>query len=128
MIDDLIDTNVFSEIFKNNIPVKQYVEKLAAGIDTTIYVECLQGQKSNAEKQIIKKYLATFPILHFTPEVSERTIALIDAYSNSHGLQLPDAQIAAVCLENDLTLVTYNVKDFQFIAGLTIAVPPFPTI
>jgi len=126
--DFLIDTNVFSEVFKGNVPVKQYVETLAACVDTTVYVECLQGQKSNAEKQRIKKYLATFPILHFTPEVSERTIALIDAYSNSHGLQLPDAQIAAVCLENDLTLVTYNVKDFQFIAGLTIAVPPFPTI
>jgi len=41
---------------------------------------------------------------------------------------LANAQIAAVCFEYDLTLVTYNVKDFQFIAGLTIAVPPFPTI
>lgn len=128
MIDELIDTNVFSEIFKNNLPVKQYVETLAAGVDTTVYVECLQGQKSNAEKQRIKKYLATFPILHFTSEVSERTIKLIDTYSNSYGLQLPDAQIAAVCLENDLPLLTYNVRDFHFIAGLTVAVPPFPTI
>lgn len=110
------------------MPVKKYVENLTAGVDTTIYVECLQGQKSNSEKQTIKKYLANFPILHFTPEVAERTIELIDTYSNSFGLQLPDAQIAAVCLENDLTLITYNIKDFQFIANLTIAVPPFPTI
>ena len=128
MIDKLVDTNVFSEVFKNNLPVKQYVETLPAGVDTTVYVECLQGQKSNAEKQRIKKYLATFPIWHFTPEISERTIVLIDAYSNSHGLQLPDAQIAAACLEFDLTLVTYNVKDFQFIADLKIVAPPFPTI
>ena len=128
MIDDLVDTNVFSEIFKSNLPVKQYIETLAAGVDTTIYVECLQGQKSNSEKQRIKKYLANFPILYFTSEISERTIKLIDVYSNSFGLQLPDAQIAAACLEHDLTLITYNVKDFQFIAGLTIAVPLFPTI
>lgn len=109
MIDDLIDTNVFSQIFKGNLPVKQYVESLTAGVDTTIYVECLQGQKTNAEKQRIKKYLANFPILHFTPTVSNQTISLIDTYSNSHGLQSPDAQIAAVCLIHDLTLVTYNV-------------------
>ncbi len=128
MIDKLVDTNVFSEIFKNNLPVKRFVENLTTGVDTTIYAECLQGQKSNAEKQKIKKYLATFPILHFTREVSERTIKLIDTYSNLFGLQLPDAQIAAVCLENDLTIITYNIKDFQFIANLTVAVPPFPTI
>ena len=128
MIENLIDTNIFSEIFKGNTPVKQYVETLSAGVDTTIYVECLQGQKSNIEKQKIKNYLATFEILHFTPEISERTIALIDIYSNSFGLQLPDAQIAAACLENDLTVITYNVKDFRFIVGLTVAVPPFSTI
>ncbi len=29
-----------------------------------------------------------------------------------------DAIIAATCLENDLTLITYNVKDFRFIKGL----------
>ncbi len=84
--------------------------------------------KSPTEKQRIKKSLANFPILHFPLAISLRTIALIDAYSNSFGLQLPDAQIAAACLENDLSLVTYNARDFQFIAGLKIIVPPFPTI
>jgi hypothetical protein len=101
---------------------------LTAGVDSTIYVECLQGQKSNAEKQRIKKYLANFPILHFNRSVSQRTIQLIDAYSNSFGLQLPDAQIAAACLEHGLTLITYNMKDFQFILGLKITAPPFPTV
>jgi len=31
---------------------------------------------------------------------------------------LPDALIAATALENDLTVVTYNVDDFKFIDGL----------
>lgn len=53
---------------------------------------------------------------------------LIDVYSNTHGLMLADAQITAACLEHDLTLVTYNLKDFQFIAGLKIVAPPFPRI
>jgi len=62
--------------------------------------------------------LSRFQIFYHTPEISKRTISLIDQYSNSHGLLLPDAQIAAVCLENDLTLVTYNVSDFKFIKSL----------
>lgn len=36
---------------------------------------------------------------------------------------LPDSIIAATCLENNLTLITYNVKDFRFIKGLKIQIP-----
>lgn len=49
---------------------------------------------------------------------------LIDAYSNSFGLFLPDALIAATALENDLTIVTYNVNDFKFIQDLKWQKPP----
>ncbi len=123
MIDHLTDTNVFSEIFKGNAGIKKFVERLENSIDTTVYVECLQGSKSKAEKQIIRKYLSHFQIFYHTPDISKRTISLIDQYSNSHGLLLPDAQIAAVCIENDLTLVTYNISDFKFIKGLKYLKP-----
>lgn len=118
MTDHLTDTNVFSEIFKGNRDVKTFVEGFENSIDSTVYVECLQGSKANREKQIIRKYLSHFPIFYHTPSISKQTIALIGQYSNSHGLVLPDAQIAAVCLEYDLTLITYNVADFKFIKGL----------
>ncbi len=34
-----------------------------------------------------------------------------------------DAIIAATCLENNLILITYNVKDFRFVNGLKITQP-----
>ena len=128
LIDFLVDTNVFSEIFKGNFPVKQFVETLSPAIDATVYIENLQGSKSNQEKARIKKYLSKFFVFYQTEEISRRAIGLIEQYSNTHGLQLPDAQIAAVCLENNITLIANNAKDFQFISGLTIAVPLFPNI
>jgi predicted nucleic acid-binding protein len=128
MINHLPDTNVFSQIFRNNFDVQSFVENLNSMICSTVYIECLQGSKSNQEKSKIKKYLETFSIFYQTENISRQAIALIDRYSNTHGLLLGDAQIAATCLEYDLVLITYNVKDFQFIADLTIAVPPFPTI
>ncbi len=124
----LPDTNVFSQIFKSNSDVQTFVENLNPVICSTVYIECLQGSKSNQEKSRIKKYLETFAVFYQTEELSHRAIDLIDQYSNTYGLMLADAQIADVCLENDLTLVTYNVKDFLFIAGLKIITPPFPTI
>ena len=114
----LIDTNVFSKVFGNNLSVKEFIEGLDAVIDATVYIECLQGSKANHEKRVIEKYLHKFPLLPITPTTSAKAIALIRNYSNSHGLLLPDALIAATALENDLVVVTYNVNDFKFIDGL----------
>lgn len=120
----LPDTNVFSKIFGNNLPVKSFVESLDAVIDATIYIECLQGSKSNREERVIEKYLMRFPLLPITPASSIEAIELIRSYSNSHGLMLPDALIAATALEYDLTIVTYNVPNFRFIPGLKWLEPP----
>ncbi len=119
----LIDTNVFFKIFGNNASVKSYVESLDASIDSTVYIECIQGIKSNKEKSIIKTYLDNFPLILTNANISRKTIELIDSYSNSHGLLLPDALIAACAIENDLTLVTYNIGDFKFIKGLKYIEP-----
>ena len=54
----------------------------------------------------------------------EAAIDLIDTYSNSYGLLLADALIAANALENNLTVVTYNLNDFKFIGGLKTLKPP----
>ena len=128
MSNYLPDTNIFSQIFKRNSDVQGFIEILNSVICSTVYIECLQGSKSNQEKNRIKKYLDTFTVFYQTEEIARRAVGLIDRYSNTHGLLLGDAQIAAACLEYDLTLITYNVKDFRFIIGLNIAVPPFPAI
>jgi predicted nucleic acid-binding protein len=85
----------------------------------------LQGSKSNQEKRVVEKYLRKFSLLPITPESSVIAIELIRNYSNSHGLLLPDALIAATALENDLTVLTYNIGDFQFIQDLNCEKPPF---
>ena len=119
----LIDPNVFSEIFKGNRGVSSFVFGLDAYIDTTVYIECLQGSKSNIEKIKIKKLLSAFPLLPINGTVSEIAVSLIDRYSNSHGLLLADALIASSALSANLTVVTYNVDDFHFIENLTCSLP-----
>ncbi len=124
MIGYLPDTNVLSRIFKGDLEVTKFVNNLECAIDATVYIECLQGSKSNQEKRVIEKYLMRFPLLPITPESSARAVDLIRAYSNSHGLLLADALIAATALENDLTILTYNADDFWFIQNLKWQKPP----
>lgn len=123
-MDYLLDTNVLIEILRGNVAVTNLVNSLPTYIDATAYAECLQGMKSNVEKRRTKKFLDSFALIHYTPEVSQRAIDLIEKYSNSHNLLLPDSLVAACAIEYDLILLTYNKKDFQYIADLTMQLPP----
>lgn len=118
MFDYLLDNNVLTQIFKGNQIVTNFVGSLNFAVCATVYIEALQGSISNAQKRQIKKVLDNVPLLLITPEISRRAITLIDDYSNSYGLLLADALIAASALENDLILITYNTDDFKFIQNL----------
>src|SRR5437870_13359304 len=65
MAEFLVDTNVFSRIFTGDKAVKEFIETLPAAVCTVVYVECLQGSKSNREKRIVESYLARFELCHF---------------------------------------------------------------
>lgn len=123
MIKYLVDTNVFLRIFKGDSEVADFIADLEIAIDATIYIECIQGSKSNQEKQKIKQVLDNLPLFVFSREISETAIDLIDQYSNSHGLLIADALIASTAINYDLTVVTYNVRDFHFVDSLKMLEP-----
>lgn len=119
----LVDTNVLSLILKGDVEMGEAVASTQSAIDSTIYIECLQGSKSSSEKSRIKRYLDAFPLFFISDRISRRAVDLIDRYSNSHGLLIADAQIAATCLEHKLGLLTRNSADFRFIDGLRLIEP-----
>ncbi|HLA96777.1 MAG TPA: type II toxin-antitoxin system VapC family toxin [Pyrinomonadaceae bacterium] len=123
MPEFIIDTNILIGVLRGDRELASFVESLDCAIDTTIYVELIQGAKNKADVASIERALGQFQLFHFDESISRRTIDLIRSYSKSHGLMFGDAVIAATCLENDLKLVTFNVKDFRFIKGLRIKAP-----
>ncbi|MDE7228022.1 MAG: PIN domain-containing protein [Treponemataceae bacterium] len=61
-----------------------------------------------------------FEIIEISESVSIKARALIERFTKSHGLLIPDALIAATALETDVPLCTANVSDFRFIPGLVL--------
>jgi len=43
-----------------------------------------------------------------------------EKYKLSHGLDMPDSLIAATAIELDMSLFTYNKRDFRFISGIRL--------
>lgn len=123
MAEHLPDTNIFIAILKGDAKLKAVVENLESAVNTIVYLEFIQEAKNIAEVTKIEKYLNRFDLIHFDKAISQKLIELVRVYSKSYGLMLPDAIIAATCLEYDLTLLTYNVKDFRFIKNLKIIKP-----
>lgn len=123
MAEYLLDTNVLSKIFYGVTGVKNFVDNLETGIETIVYIECIQGSISNSDKKRIKRSLQSLEFYPLKNDIAQKAIELIDTYSNTHGLLLADAIIDATALEYDLTLVTYNLKDFQFTKGLKLLKP-----
>lgn len=123
MAEHLLDTNVLSKIFYGNVDVKNFVDRLDVGIETIVYIECIQGSISNSDKRRIQKSLQSLKYYSLNDDIARNAIELIDAHSNVRGLFLADAIIAATALHYDLTLITFNTKDFEFIEDLKYLTP-----
>jgi len=123
MAEHLIDTNVLSKIFYGDAKLRQFVEGLDAAVNTIIYIECIQGSIKKFDRERIKRSLDQLNQYYLTYQISNHAVELIEKYSGSDGLFLADALIASTAIIHDLTLVTYNLKDFDFIEGLSVIKP-----
>jgi len=83
-------------------------------------MELLQGMSNKTELRKMQKAIKQFHIIDFTSEVSELSVKLIASYNLSNGLQIPDSIIGATAIVFDLSLFTYNIKDFQFMPKIRL--------
>ena len=119
----LCDTNVIIEIFKGNEKILKRIESIGLddiAISSITVMELYFGAINKKELNKIKKHLKALNIVHFDNDVSKMAVSMIESYSKSHGLQIPDAIIAATGLLYEMKLLTLNLKDFRYIAGLKL--------
>ena len=122
----LCDTNILIEFYKNNEVVISALQEIGLpelAVCVITVGELYFGARDRRELLKIKKHLASLRQIPMDQETSELALSLLETYALSHRLSLPDAVIAATALRNDLSLYTINVKDFRFIAGLSLYQP-----
>lgn len=123
----ICDTDVLIELFDENkarhSETAATIEKI--GMDNILIsaiskMELIKGTRHKEHSQQVAKKLKRLDTILLSPEITIRTIELLNTYHLSHGLAIPDALIAATSLETGLKLFTYNVRDFKFIKGLNL--------
>jgi len=119
----LCDTNVIIETLKGDEKTIKIMESIGLeniAISSVTVMELYFGALNKRELNKIKKHLKALNIVHFDSDVSELAVSMIESYSKSHGLQIPDAIIAATALSLEIKLFTLNLKDFRYIDGLKL--------
>ena len=119
----LCDTNVIIETLKGDDKTIKIIERIGLeniAISSVTVMELYFGAFNKRELNKIKKHLKALNIVHFDNNVSELAVRLIESYSKSHGLQIPDAIIAATALSLEIKLFTLNLRDFRYIDGLKL--------
>lgn len=119
----ICDTNIFIAAFNgieeasSELSLIGYENVLMPSITV---MELFRGMQNKEQLAKMSKQIKAYNILDFNEGVSVRAVQLIKDYKLSHNLQIPDAIIAALALEYDFELFTYNIKDFKFIPGLKL--------
>ena len=122
----LCDTNIWIEFYKGNPQVllalqQMGVENLA--ISAVSQAELYFGALNKQELRQIKRHLSVIHSYPLDLTVSHLFLQLMELYSLSHNLTIPDALIASTALSYDVPLYTLNVKDFRYIPDLILYQP-----
>jgi len=117
----LLDTTVFVDYYRKVPRAQQFLQSettLPCSVITA--AELIQGSRNKNEQRNAEKLLSKIEFVPLNPQIGVTMFNLMKKYFLSHGLQIPDALIAATAVEEDLTLVTSNVKHYSFIKGLKL--------
>ncbi len=123
----ICDTDVLIELFDNKRTRHHFTKELIneVGIENVLLtaisrMELIKGAIHKNDSIQIAKKIKKFDTILINPEITLRSIDLINNYHLSHGLNIPDALIAATSIEVGLELFTFNIKDFKFIKHLNL--------
>lgn len=122
----LLDTNIVIEIYKNNpLIISEIMQIGEENICISIITagELLYGALNRQELNFIRKNLKTITNIKIDNVVCDKFIEIMDNYSLSHNLKIPDGLIAATALVFDIPIYTLNLKDFKHIKGIQIYSP-----
>ncbi len=130
MNESLIDTDILSYFFKGDPTViGKFIEYLneyeVINISIITFYEIVAGLKfKRADKQLqeFEAFVHNNSLIHIS-EDSARQAANIYADLRNKGITIgtSDILIAGIAIENELTLVTNNVKHYASIQGLKLA-------
>lgn len=123
----VLDTTVFVDFFRGNNKAERFLSGTNEPfvISRVVLMELIRGLRTKREVKILLRQLAslTVNIEEVNDNISQTAGSLFESYYHSHGLGIMDALVAATAIVAKNTLVTHNIKHFNFIKDLKLLKP-----
>ena len=119
----LCDTDVIIEFYKNNHKIVSQLRLIGENNITISFItaaELIFGARNKKELKEIKKDIKSLKTLYLNHQTEKIFLQLLEKYSLSHNLKIPDAIIASTAIAHDIQLFTLNKESFKFIKELTL--------
>jgi predicted nucleic acid-binding protein len=117
----LIDSNIIIYAAKpESSELRSLITEHAPAVSAVSYVEVLGYHKlSTQEREYFEMFFAAAPVLAISDDVLVQAVKL----RQPRKMTLGDALVAGTALVYELTLVTRNIKDFDWIDRLSLLNP-----
>lgn len=119
----IFDTDILIWVQRGNEKAAKLIEKDDDKyLSIQSYMELLQGAKNKTQHKYIQDFIKKFEfsILPLTENIGHRALIYVEEYALSSNMRAGDAIIAATAIENNLTLVSSNVKHFKVLNELKL--------
>jgi len=85
-------------------------------------MELLQGAKNKMHHKYVKDFISEFEfsILPLTENIGHRALIYVEEHALSSNMRSGDAIISATAVENNMTLVSSNIKHFKVVKELEL--------
>ncbi|NMB97615.1 MAG: type II toxin-antitoxin system VapC family toxin [Clostridiaceae bacterium] len=112
----LIDSNIFVDHFRGRNEATEFLKKCIIEYDIVYYsvisrIELMAGMRKK-EEPIINDFLSVFKEVEVSNEIAYLAGIYMNKYMKSHGINVPDAIIAASASNLNACLYTLNSKHF----------------
>ncbi len=121
----IFDTDILIWVERGNQKAASLINKTSERfISIQTYMELIQQAKNKIHQKQTREFLSLydFSILPLSENIGHRAAIYIEEYGLSSGIRAGDAVIAATATENNLPLVTGNLKHFKLIQDLVLKV------
>lgn len=111
----LCDTDILIEFYKNNVSVAQKLRHIGLSqlsISSITRAELYFSALNKAELQKIKKHLSLIREFEIDVAICDRFLQLMENYSLSHALTIPDALIAATAIRTPVGALHAQLEGF----------------
>lgn len=112
----LLDSNIIIYAAQpEHADLRRFIAEYAPAVSAISYVEVLgYHQLTEQDRRYFERFFHVARLLPITEAVLERAVML----RQDRRMTLGDSIIAGTALVHELTLVTRNTKDFQWVRGL----------